>query len=101
MDKQVGKLSNLSLQTFGCRGELDHSIETWCTLICQAWLKGFLNRLLVVGSGHNMKTDIAFATYTVADAGSELLKNVELQEILLPAMDNKWLLVTDIEYKLI
>ena len=45
----------------------------WHTFIRQALLKGFLNRLLVVGSGHNMITDIVFATYTVADAGTELL----------------------------
>ena len=67
----------------------------WRTFICQALLKGFLNRLLVVGSEHNMITDIVFATYTVADAGTELLKNVKFQEVLLPTMDNKWLLITD------
>ena len=64
------------MQTFGCGSELNHSIEMWHTFICQALLKGFLNRLLVVGSGHNMITDIVFATYTVADAGTELLKIV-------------------------
>ena len=30
-----------------------------------------------------MITDIVFATYTVADAGTELLKNVEFQEVLI------------------
>ena len=53
-------------------------------LIRQAWLKGFLSRLLVIGSGHNMINDITFVTYTVADTGIALLINVELQEVLLP-----------------
>ena len=75
------KLCNSSLQTFECGSELNHSIEIWRTFIRQAFLKGFLNRLLVVGSDHNMITDIVFATYTVADAGTELLKNVEFQEV--------------------
>ena len=83
------------MQTFECGSELNHSIEMWRTFIRQAFLKGFLNRLLVVGSGHNMITDIVFATYTVTDAGTELLKNVEFQEVLLPTMDNIWLLITD------
>ena len=36
--------------------------------------QGFSKQATIVGSGHNMMTDIVFATYTVADAGCELLK---------------------------
>lgn len=72
--------SDSSLQTFGCGTELNHSNEEWCVLIRQAWLKGFLSRLLAIGSGHNMMNDIAFATYTVVDTGIALLKNVELKK---------------------
>ena len=81
--------SDSSLQTFGCGTELNHSNEEWRVLIRQAWLKGFLSRLLAIGSGHNMMNDIAFATYTVADTGIALLKNVELQEVLLPKVNKK------------
>lgn len=77
--------SDSSLQTFGCGSKFGFSNEEWRVLIRQAWLKGFLNRQLVVGSGHNMMNDIVFATYTVADPGTTLLKNDDLnQDVLLP-----------------
>ena len=44
-----------------------------------------------------MITDIVFASYTVADTGTALLDNVELQEVLLPTIDHKWSLSTDAE----
>ena len=83
------------MQTFGCGSELNLSSERWRVFIRQAWLKGFLNRQLVVGSGHNMMNDIVFASYTVADEGIALLKNVEIQEVLLPAVDKKLVQTTD------
>lgn len=48
-----------------------------------------------------MITDIAFATYTVADTGTTLLDNVELQEVYLPTMDKKLLLNTDAKNELL
>ena len=83
------------MQTFGCGSELNLSSERWRVLIRQAWLKGFLNRQLVVGSGHNMMNDIVFASYTVADEGIALLQNVEIQNVLSPAVDKKLVQATD------
>ena len=42
-------------------------------------------------------TDIVFAAYTVVEDGIVLLENVEDQEIILPAADDKWMLHKDTE----
>ena len=42
-----------------------------------------------------MMNDIVFASYTVADEGVALLENVEIQEVLLPAVDKKLVQTTD------
>jgi len=86
------------LKTFGCGSKIfNHSIEKWCTFICQAWLKGFLERKITIGKGHNKVSDIVFATYTVTEDGTALLESFEDRETLLPALDEKWILHKDVE----
>jgi len=70
--------NNYTLKTFGCGSKiLNHSIEKWHTFIHQAWLKGFLNRKIAIGEGHNKVADIVFATYTVTEDGIVLLESFE------------------------
>jgi len=97
--KEIAKARNsdTSLQTFGCGGELNLSNEEWRVLIRQAWLEGFLNRRLVIGSGHNMLNNIVIASYSVVDKGIALLENVEIEEVLLPAVDKKSVPTNDID----
>ena len=80
-------------QTFDCGSELNRSNKEWQFLIRQAWLKGFLNRHIVVGSGHNniMIYNIIFANCTVTDAGIALLKNLVIQKVLMPALSRRLL----------
>ena len=73
-----------SSKSFGCGNHFGHSIETWRRLVRQAWLRGFLNRVVAIGSGHNMVSSIAYASYTLTDVGTNYLRDDELPEILLP-----------------
>ena len=82
-DKNLDK-SKDTLESFSCGNHFSHSIETWRTLVRQSWLMGFLKRSLAIGTGHNRRTDIVYAAYTVTTEGVKFLSEDSAQEVLLP-----------------
>ena len=77
-------MKNSSSKSFGCGNQFNHSVDKWRKLVRQAWLLGFLERSLAVGSAHNRMSRIIYAAYTVTGQGRDLLTEDDVQEVLLP-----------------
>jgi hypothetical protein len=80
----LNKLQGACSDSFGLGRKFELSIEKWRTLIRQAWLEGFLDRTLLIGSGNNMLSSVAFATLSLSSSGIQCLEEDMAYPVMLP-----------------